>query len=76
MSKWIDKESESGRLKETKDPKSSADTKGNFWTTLPGILTALATLVVAITGFVAVLKQTERSPSPNPTETSSPKPSP
>jgi len=74
MSKWIDKESESGRLRDAGDSIGS-HTKGEFWTTLPGILTALATLIVAVTGFVAVLKQTQ-TPSPSPTETSIPTPSP
>ena len=33
------------------------DKKGNFWTTLPGILTALATLITAIAGFLAIMNR-------------------
>jgi len=36
---------------------SSNQNKGGFWTTLPGILTALGTLIAAITGLIAILHQ-------------------
>jgi hypothetical protein len=35
--------------------KTSSDEKTNFWTTLPGIVTAITGLIVAITGLIAVL---------------------
>jgi hypothetical protein len=45
--------------------------KGNFWTTLPGILTALATLITAIAGFLAIMNRetpiVSGPPSPSPT---------
>jgi len=48
--------------------------KGNFFTTLPGILTALGSLVIAITGLITVLHntgliRTTPSPLPSPTNT-------
>jgi hypothetical protein len=36
---------------------SSNQKEGGFWTTLPGILTALGTLIAAITGLIAILHQ-------------------
>lgn len=36
--------------------------KGNFWTTLPGILTGLAALITAIAGVIAVIP---KSPTPD-----------
>jgi len=44
------------------------DQKGSFWTTLPGIITAIAALITAIGGFIAVLN-TMGVFDPSPTNT-------
>ncbi|OCQ89631.1 hypothetical protein BCD64_16835 [Nostoc sp. MBR 210] len=47
---------------------------GNFWTTVPGILTAIAGLVTAVAGLFAsyntILETTNKNPSPTPSITS------
>jgi hypothetical protein len=50
-----------------------AESKKSFWTTLPGILTAITSLVVAIAGLIAALNNTgwiRPRPTPTPTFTS------
>ncbi|MBD2059558.1 hypothetical protein H6F88_26780 [Oculatella sp. FACHB-28] len=49
--------------------------KSNFWTTLPGILTAIASLVVAIGGIYEIQARV-RDDSPRPPHTENPTPSP
>ena len=52
---------------------SGDERKGNFWTTLPGLLTALATLVTAIAGFLAIMDRESpivNSPESPPPQTS------
>ncbi|ALF52288.1 hypothetical protein ACX27_04550 [Nostoc piscinale CENA21] len=47
---------------------------GNFWTTVPGILTAIAGLVTAVAGLFAsyntILETTNKNPAPTPSMTS------
>jgi hypothetical protein len=40
--------------------------QGSWWTTLPGILTALAALITAITGFYVALSPHRDRPAPDP----------
>ena len=48
----------------------------SFWTTLPGILTGLGSLVVAITGLLALIIPHCSSPPPPPSPTPTPTPAP
>jgi hypothetical protein len=55
------------------------DNKKSFWTSLPGILTGIAAVIVAIGGILAVYNHTTPSPptptSPSPSSTTSSSPS-
>jgi hypothetical protein len=51
------------------------DNKKSFWTSLPGILTGIAAVIVAITGIVAAYNHVTPSPPVSPSS-SSPTPSP
>ena len=59
-------------MKKQKDTKNTAEEKKSFWTTLPGILTALTTLITAIAGLVIALNNTVGLFSPKMTPTSIP----
>lgn len=62
------------------DEKPNGANKGNFWTTVPGILTGLTGLIVAVTGLITALNQTgvlnlTSSSPPTPSPSVSPSPS-
>lgn len=82
MSKWVDRARAEGRLREP-EAHENKNTGGGFlayWTTLPGVLTALAALITAVAGLIVALNRMETAPSPNqtpsPSQTASPKSSP
>lgn len=57
------------------DKPSGSDAKGGFWTTVPGILTGLSSLIVAITGLLVALRGANLiNPSPNSSSSFPPSP--
>ena len=53
------------------EPTSSSPSKPSFWQTLPGVLTALAAVITAVSGLLVVLYQNRVLPPPHPNDPSS-----
>ncbi len=84
MPKWLERARAEGRLREP-GAHENKDTGGGvfaYWTTLPGVLTALAAFITAVAGLLVAFNRMEtthsptQAPSPNQTITPSPTPSP